>query len=111
MTHPVDTRSYYVVFAALLVLTATTVGVTYVEMGRFNLIVAMAIAVTKAVLVVLFFMHVRQSSSLTKIVVVAGLFWLALLIALTFSDYLTRDWLPQGSPWEDPKVGRPDILR
>lgn len=112
MSHyPVATRTYYLVFAALLAGTALTVAVTYIELGRFNLIVALLIAFTKATLVVLFFMHVNQSTALTRIFVVAGLFWLVILILLTFSDYLSRDWLPVAGPWEDPKVGRPDVLR
>jgi cytochrome c oxidase subunit IV len=95
----VPTRVYFSIFAALLVLTGTTIGVTFFELGRFNLIIALVIAFTKATLVVFFFMHVRQSSALTKIFVVAGLFWFAILIALTFSDYLSRNWLPIPQAW------------
>jgi cytochrome c oxidase subunit 4 len=87
------------IFAALLALTALTVGVTYIHMGRFNLVVALLIAVTKASLVVLFFMNVRNSSPLTKLFVVAGLFWMGLLIILTFSDYISRGWLPVPEAW------------
>ena len=80
MSHVVVPRStYYMIFAALLTLTAVTVGVTYIHMGRFNLIVALLIAITKASLVVLFFMNVKNSSPLTKLFVVAGLFWMGLL--------------------------------
>jgi cytochrome c oxidase subunit 4 len=92
--HIVSRQMYYQVFAALLVLTGITVAVAFLNLGPLNTLVALAIAVTKALLVVLIFMHVRYSSRLTGIVIAAGIFWLVLLIALTMSDYLTRDWLP-----------------
>ena len=92
--HIVPRLTYYKVFAALLGLTGLTVGVAFVNLGRFNTIVALAIAVAKALLVVLIFMHVRYSSRLTWVVLAGGLFWLMLLIALTMSDYLTRSWMP-----------------
>ena len=99
MAHVVPRSTCYMVFAALLTLTALTVGVTYIHMGRFNLVVALLIAVTKASLVVLFFMNVKNSSPLTKLFVVAGLFWMALLILLTFGDYVSRGWLPVPEAW------------
>ncbi len=67
-------------------------AVSKIDLGRLNTIVAMAIAVTKAVLVVLFFMHVRYSTRLTKLVVVSAFMWLALLLGVTMIDYLTRGW-------------------
>ena len=88
--HIVSRKIYLAIFAALMVLTAVTVLAARQDFGRLNDIIAMAIAVTKATLVVLFFMHVRYSSRLTKVVVVAGFFWLALFVVLTMSDYLTR---------------------
>jgi cytochrome c oxidase subunit IV len=89
--HIVSKTIYFVIFAALMVLTVVTYLVALVDLGgRWNIIVALAVAVTKAVLVVLFFMHVRYSTRLTKIVVIAGFFWLALLIVLTLADYFTR---------------------
>jgi cytochrome c oxidase subunit 4 len=94
--HIVPTRVYYLIFAALMVGTAITVGVAFVDLGPFNAIVALTIAVLKATLVVLFFMHVRYSSRLTWAVVVGSVFWLGLLLALTFSDYLTRAWRTYG---------------
>ncbi len=84
--------TFVVIFVALLILTAVTTGVAYVDLGIFNPVVALAIACTKAVLVVLFFMELRHSSRITKITVGAGLFWFAILITLTLSDYLTRWW-------------------
>ena len=91
--HVTPIRVYLMVFAILMVGTALTVWAAFVELGPFNDIVAMAIAATKATLVVLYFMHVRHSTRLTKITVVAGFLWLAILIALTLSDYFTRGFL------------------
>ena len=84
---------YYRVFAVLLILTATTVGVAFIGLGRLNTIIALAIAAGKASLVLLFFMHVRYSSRFIAVCIATGLFWLVLLVALTMSDYLTRGWL------------------
>jgi cytochrome c oxidase subunit 4 len=81
---------YFTIFAALMLLTALTVGVTYVDLGEANLFVAMGIAITKATLVVLFFMHLRWSSRLTHVAVIAALVFLAILASFTFADYLTR---------------------
>jgi cytochrome c oxidase subunit 4 len=98
--HLVEKKTYYAVFAALMVLLAATVGVAYVHLGRLNVFAALSIAIVKATLIILYFMHVRYSSRLVWVFVAAGFFWLAILFALTFSDYLTRDWLPQSSGWE-----------
>src|ERR1700693_5172070 len=79
--------------AILLVLTATTVGAAFVNLGPFNPVVALLIATVKATLVVLFFMHVKGASEkLTGIVVVSGFFFLAILLILSLADYLTRSW-------------------
>jgi cytochrome c oxidase subunit 4 len=94
--HIVPTRVYYLIFAVLMVGTAITVGVAFVDLGPFNAIVALTIAVLKATLVVLFFMHVRYSTRLTWAVVVGSIFWLGILLTLTFSDYLTRSWRTYG---------------
>jgi len=82
--------TYVAIFLALMVLTAATVWVAYYDFGAWNDVVAMGIAVVKATLVVLFFMHVRYSTKLTKLTVVAGFAWLFVFFLLTFSDYLTR---------------------
>jgi len=87
------------VWAALVVLTGVTSAVSYIEMGEFNIIVALLIAVTKASLVVWIFMGVRFTTSLTKLFVVAGLVWLSILILLTYSDYSSRNWTYQAQPW------------
>src|SRR5438445_12288329 len=91
-------RLYVAVFAALIVLTVATVAVSYVDLGPASVVVALSIAFTKAVLVVLFFMHLRESPGLTWLVAGGGFFWLAFLIGLTMSDVLTRGWLPVAGP-------------
>lgn len=96
--HITPRRTYYLVFAALMILTATTTGVAFIDMGPFNVVVALVIAFIKATLVVLFFMHVLHVTHLTKVFVVAGIVWLAILIALTLNDYLTRGWEPISRP-------------
>jgi cytochrome c oxidase subunit 4 len=84
-------RGYILVFAALLVLTATTTGVAFVDLGAtWNTTVALAIAVIKALLVILFFMHVLHSRPMTWIFVGAGFFWLLILFTFTLADYATR---------------------
>lgn len=85
---------YYAVFAALIVGTALTVAVAFVDLGALNNVVMLTIAVTKATLVVLYFMHVRWSTRLTWVVAASGFFWLLILFGLTMQDYLTRGWVP-----------------
>jgi cytochrome c oxidase subunit 4 len=92
--HVVPPRVYVTVFAILIVLTATTTAVSSVDLGPWNTVVALAIAFVKASLVVLFFMHIKYSPRLMQITVAGGLFWLAILISLTLSDFMTRSWLP-----------------
>jgi len=85
------------VFLILLVGTGLTVAAAFVDFQwKFNTIIALTIAVTKATFVVLYFMHVRYSSRLVWVIVAAALFWMAILFALTFSDYLTRGWISVG---------------
>ena len=92
-THVLPLRIYFGVFFALLVLTGTTVAVAFIDLGPFNNVVALGIAVFKASLVILYFMHVRYSTRLTSLVVISGVFWLAIMVGLTFTDYATRGWL------------------
>ena len=100
MTHRVESRKMYLaIFAALMVLTTLTVWVSTVDLGDASIVVALVIAVAKALLVILFFMHVRHSKPLTQVVIVAGFLWLAILLILTLSDYLTRAWLAPPRPW------------
>ena len=89
--HTVSVKLYAVIFAVLIALTLSTAGVSYIDLGGdLNVTVALAIAVVKALLVILFFMHVRDSNRLTWIFVGAGFFWLAIMMVLTLSDFLTR---------------------
>ena len=90
--HIVPTKVYYAIFATLMALTAITVAAAYVDMGPLNTVVAVVIACFKAMIVVLYFMHVKYSTRLIKLTVIAGLYWLGILLALTLSDYLTRGW-------------------
>lgn len=85
-------RSLVLVFAALIGLTIVTVGASYLDLGAWHATVGLAIAVAKAVLIGLFFMHVWQSRRFTWVVAVAGVFWLGLLMGLTLTDVLTRGY-------------------
>ncbi len=88
-----SSKFYYTIWIALLCLTVITAAVSFVDLGPFNTIVALVIATFKALLVVLFFMHVKDTSEkLTKTVIVAAMFWLLLLLALSMADYTTRLW-------------------
>ncbi|MGA8143560.1 MAG: cytochrome C oxidase subunit IV family protein [Candidatus Acidiferrales bacterium] len=107
--HVVPVKNYVAVFVSLLILTGLTTTVAYIDLGQtvigkshaidWNTVAALAIAVVKMLLVVLFFMHVKYSPGLTRLVVVAGFFWLAILIALTLSDELARGWTETARPW------------
>ena len=91
--HVVPKRVYILVFVALIALTWVTTGVSELDLGKWNVFVALAIAISKASLVTLFFMHVRYSTRLTKMIVLSGIFWLGLLLFLTMSDLWTRNWM------------------
>ena len=94
MTDHVAPKSlYYIVFAALIFGTGLTVAAAEVDLGTFNNVAMLAIACTKALLVILFFMHVRWSTRLTWVVVFSGFFWLMILFALGMSDYISRGWV------------------
>jgi len=96
--HVTTTRTYFAVFGALLALTGVTVFAASYHFGHFNDIIALAIAGTKAMLVVLYFMHLRHATGLTRVFVVASVFWLGLLFVFTFSDLLTRQPSPPTNP-------------
>jgi cytochrome c oxidase subunit 4 len=91
--HVVPVRIYVVIFVTLLVMTAATTAISGIDMGPWNTVVALAIAVFKASLVVLFFMHAKYSPKLTRVVIFGGVFWLAILLLITFSDFASRGWL------------------
>lgn len=97
--HIIPKRTYFLIFAALIGLTALTTYAATVDLGRLNTVIALLIAACKGSLVALFFMHLRWSGRLTQIVAVAALFWLAILLALTLSDYRTRRWTPAAEGW------------
>jgi cytochrome c oxidase subunit 4 len=90
--HVVSWKVYAGIFAALCVLTAVTVLVTGYDFGPFNLIVALGVAITKATLVVLYFMHARYSPRLTGVVIAASIAFLVILVFLIFTDYMSRPW-------------------
>ena len=98
MAHVASKRTYLTIFAALMVLTAVTVGAAFINLGVFNATVALGIAGVKATLVVLFFMHVKDSSRLTKLTAITGIFFLAILILLTMVDYGARAWVNPPGP-------------
>jgi cytochrome c oxidase subunit 4 len=104
--HIVPVRSYRLVFLALMGLTALTVGVAFIDLGRMNTVIALVIATIKMLLVMMIFMHVKYSSRLTKLSILAAFFWLALLLTFTMSDYFTRHWTPTPSDW-GPAISAP----
>ncbi|HUI55599.1 MAG TPA: cytochrome C oxidase subunit IV family protein [Bryobacteraceae bacterium] len=91
--HVDSVKTYTLVFAALIIATIVTTAVAFVDLGPFSVVVALVIAVCKMLLVALFFMHVRHSTRLTRLVVMGGLLWLFLLILLTLGDVVTRGWV------------------
>ena len=99
---------YITIFLALMVLTGVTVGAAYVDLGMFNFAVAMLIAGFKASLVVWYFMHVKYQSSLTKLTVATGLFFLAILLGMMLIDYTSKDFTPMLPPLNpDSVIGAP----
>ena len=83
---------YLVIISILFILTVVTYKAAQIDLGIWNPVVALTIACTKAVLVILFFMHVYYSSKLTKVTVFAGFFWLLILLTLSLLDYISRSW-------------------
>ncbi|HEY7403796.1 MAG TPA: cytochrome C oxidase subunit IV family protein [Candidatus Angelobacter sp.] len=94
-THSHPTPGLYAIILVTLVIgTCATWAIAFVDLGIWNPVVALTIAVIKATLVILFFMHVFYSSKLTKLTISAGFFWLLIMITMSLSDYLTRTFLP-----------------
>jgi cytochrome c oxidase subunit IV len=91
--HIVPKRVYFAVFFALIVLTWVTTYISTVDLGKWNIFVALAIAIFKASIVALFFMHVWYSTRLTKMIVMCSVFWLILLLFITMTDIWTRSWM------------------
>ena len=94
MSHMTQPGRYVLVFLALLALTAATVGLAYVDLGAWHSTMGLTIAATKALLIVLFFMHLLRGKNLVWVIALSGLFWLSILLILTLTDYATRFWLP-----------------
>jgi cytochrome c oxidase subunit 4 len=86
-------KLYLLIFGTLMIMTLVTVGAAFIDFGPFNIIIALSIAIFKAVLVILFFMHVRHRDHLTWIYVSAGFYWLLILIIITMTDFISRGWL------------------
>ncbi|HLJ50717.1 MAG TPA: cytochrome C oxidase subunit IV family protein [Bryobacteraceae bacterium] len=95
----ISVTTYVIIWATLIAMTFLTWSVSYIDMGPFNILVALVIATFKMSLVIYFFMHVKFDDKLTRLFVVAGFVWLMILIVLTLSDYFTRDWKPAQSLW------------
>jgi cytochrome c oxidase subunit IV len=91
--HVAPKSLYYLIFLALIVGTGITVAVAFVDLGPLNNVVMLSIACAKALLVILFFMHVRWSTRLTWVVVASGFFWLMILFSITMADYMSRGWI------------------
>ena len=113
--HVIPKSTYFLVFGALLVLTGLTTGMAYVDLGPWNTVVALVIACCKATLVLLFFMHLRWSTQLNRVVLLSALLWLVILIGLTSIDFLSRSWTPASEGWEASALRLPsqpgDLLR
>jgi cytochrome c oxidase subunit 4 len=90
--HVVPKKIYFAVWGTLMLMTLVTTLVAFVDLGRFNTVVALAIATFKASLVVLFFMGAKYTPRLMRVVIICGIFWLAILLAFSMADYLTRLW-------------------
>ena len=92
--HVVPISTYLLVFFALMILLVLTLAAAAVDLGPLNIVIAVSIALIKAVLIVLYFMHVKFSSRLIQIFVSSAFIWLAILFVLALSDYVSRGWLP-----------------
>lgn len=97
--HIVPASLYVAIWIALLIFTGLTTGVAYINLGVFNTVVALLIAGIKMMLVVLFFMHVKWTTGMPRVVMVAAVFWLAIMMAFTVADEISRGWTPFGHPW------------
>ena len=96
---PISPKTYTFTFLALMLLLALTYLTAHVDLGRFNLPAGLGIAAAKVALVMLYFMHLRHASGIHRIAACVGGFWLAILVVLTLTDYLSRGWLPLPGYW------------
>jgi cytochrome c oxidase subunit 4 len=99
MTSRETFRSYTLVFLALMALLGLTYWLAHVDLGFLNTPLGLIIAAVKATLVALYFMHLHETRGLQRIAAALGVFWLGILIALSLTDYRSRDWLELPSPW------------
>jgi len=97
-------KLYFTIITALMILTAITVWAAFQDFGFLNTVVAMTIAVIKALLVVIFFMHLRHMARIIWLFAGAGAVWFVIMISLLLSDYRTREWLDKPAAWEKPPV-------
>jgi cytochrome c oxidase subunit 4 len=109
--HVSPKSTYYLIFGMLMVATAVTVFVAFLNLGVLNFPVAISIAIVKATLVILFFMHAKYSSRLTKLIVGGAFFFLLILLTLTMTDYMSRGWHTSSrgttTAGTQPRVGPP----
>ena len=106
--HVVPTRTYYTIFILLMALLALTIGLSYIDVGRgWNDLFALGIAVIKALLVAIFFMHLRWGSRLSWVFALAGVVWLGILLVLSTSEYITRNLPPGTNPKGEPTFLQP----
>ena len=105
--HVVPIKLYFVIFFSLLILTALTTGVAFVDLGEWNTVVALIIACIKASLVLLFFMHLRWSDHLNRVAWCSALLFLAILIGLTGADFYSRSWTPVPKSWVSTTMQQP----
>src|SRR3982074_1612177 len=108
--HIVPTRVYFTIFGILMLCTGATVAIAFFDLGPLNTVAALGIAVFKATIVVLFFMHVKYSTRLTWAVVLGSVFWLGILLTLTMSDYLTPAWQTYGDAPSRGSAHRPGFV-
>jgi cytochrome c oxidase subunit IV len=92
-------KTYVIIWLILTIMTFTTYAVAQIDLGPFNIVVALLIAFFKMMLVILFFMNVKAESPLTKLFAGAGFFWMILLLGQFFIDYMSRNWMPEGKLW------------
>lgn len=98
--HIASKKLYYFVFVSLLILTLATWRIAYIDLGQWNTVVALVIAICKASLVAAFFMHLRWSASMIRLVVFAAIFWLAIMMTLTVGDFFTRNDVAHPRAWQ-----------
>ncbi len=105
--HVMPIRVYLTIITLLMILTVVTVWVAFLDFGFLNTVIAVGIAVVKALLVVMYFMHLKYAAPVTRLFAGAGAVFFVILIALTLSDYRSRDWFPAPAAWEQHQEAPP----